>query len=588
MSERARTIAAGAAAAALSLALAVALFDVRLADLADPLWYEGDSLYSLALAKGLLDHGTVLHNPDLGAPHGLDFHDFLNPYGLHFAALSAIGWFVDEPGAAVNVLWLLGFPLIAIGAFAGLRLLGLPRAESAAAAVLYCFLPYHLVRGQKHLFLSMYYLVPLAAALAVRLHRDAEQLVGARRGPFPRVSPRAALGAALLAFGLGASGVYYAYFGCFFFAAAGVLGALRTGAVAPLVAAALLVAGVAGSALVGLAPSLGYWREHGRNPAVARRVAAEAELYGLKIAPMLLPVHAHPIPGWAEIRERYEKRTPLRSESQTATLGVWIGIGLLVLVGWALARVGGLRAAPNVLDSLAALTLAGLLLATTSGFGALVARLGFRAIRAYSRISIFLAFFALAALLVLARPLRERLVRSRAGAAAGAVALGLVLALGLADVVSPAFLPDRAAVRRLVAMDRAFVRQAEALLPAGTAVFQLPHVGYPEVVPPGRMHPFDSLRPYLHSRTLRWSHGAMRGRPAGEAIAALAARPAAALPAALAEAGYGALLVDRAGYGQGEEAALRAALAPPLRAPLVTSENGRFALFALAPIDTDR
>jgi phosphoglycerol transferase len=586
--ERARTIAAGAAAAALSLALAVALFDVGLADLADPIWYEGDSLYSLALAKGLLDHGTVLRNPDLGAPHGLEFHDFLNPYGLHFAALSAIGWFVDEPGAAVNVLWLLGFPLIAIGAFAGLRLLGLPRAESAVAAVLYCFLPYHLARGQKHLFLSMYYLVPLAAALAVRLHRDAEQLVGARPGsPWPRVGAWPAFGAALLAFGLGASGVYYAYFGCFFFAAAGVLGALRARALAPLVAAALLVAAVAGSALVGLAPSLGYWREHGRNPAVAHRIAAEAELYGLKIAPMLLPVHAHPIPGWAEIRERYEKRTPLRSESQTATLGLVTGIGLLVLVGWALARVGGLRAAPNVLDGLAALTLAGLLLATTSGFGALVARLGFRAIRAYSRISIWLAFFALAALLVLARPLRERLVRSRAGAAAGVAALALVLALGLADMVSPAFLPDRTAVRRVVAMDRAFVREAEALLPAGTAVFQLPHVGYPEVVPPGRMHSFDSLRPYLHSRTLRWSHGAMKGRPAGEAIAALAARPVAALPAALAEAGYGALLVDRAGY-RGEEAALRAALAPPLRAPLVTSENGRFALFALAPIHTDR
>jgi len=573
MGERARTIAAGAAAAALSLALAVALFAVRPADLADPIWYEGDALFSLAVAKGLLDHGTVLHNPDLGAPLGQDFHDFLNPYGLHFAALRAIGLFTDEPGAAVNVLWLLGFPAIAAGAFAALRLLGLPRAESAVAAVLYAFLPYHLARGEKHLFLSMYYLVPLAAALAVRLHRDAPRRAGAR----------AALAAGLLALALGACGVYYAYFGCFFFAVAGALAALRTRSVAPLTAAAVLVALVATSVVIGVAPSLRYAHEHGANPQVARRSAAEAELYGLKITPLLLPVGGHPIAGWAEIRRRYEERTPLRSESDTVALGLVAGAGFLLLVGRALALAGGWRGEGRLLDSLAALNLAGLLLGTVSGFGALLARLGLRSIRAYGRISIWLAFFALAAAIAAARPLRDRLARTRAGATAGAAALAALLALGLADLVSPASLPDRAAARRAVATDRAFVRTAEAALPAGTAVFQLPHVGYPEVQPPGRMRPFDSLRPYLHSHTLRWSHGAMRARPAGDAIAALAAVPPAGLPDALAGAGYGALLVDRFGYAPTAEAVLRAALEPRLGSPLVASDDGRLLLYRLRP-----
>jgi phosphoglycerol transferase len=582
MGERARTIAAGAAAAALSLALAVALFDVGLADLADPLWYEGDALFGLALVKGLLDHGTVLRNPDLGAPHGLEFHDFLNPYWLHFATLSGIGWFTDEPGTAVNVLWLLGFPAISVGAFAGLRLLGLPRAESAAGAVLYCFLPYHLVRGTKHLFLSMYYLVPLAAALAVRLHRDAPALAGPRRGDLrPRVGIRAAVLTAALALALGASGAYYAYFGCFFFAVAGVLGSLRARSAAPLTAGALLCALVVASAAAGLAPSLRYWHEHGRNPAVAHRVAAEAERQGLKIAPLLLPVPRHPIPGWGELRERYDKRTPLRGESHTATLGLAIGMGFLILVGWALARVGGLRAEPSLLDSLAALQLAGLLLATTSGFGALVARFGFRAIRAYNRISVWLAFFALAALIAAAQPLRRRLLRTRGGAVAGALALALGLALALADLVSPASLPDRAAVRRKVAMDRAFVQRAEALLPAGAIVFQLPHVDHPEVTPTQRMQSYDALRPYLHARRLRFGHGAMKGRPAGDAIAALAATPAESLPRVLAAAGYAAILVDRGGYDLAGEAALRRALRMQLGPPALTSENGRFLLYPL-------
>lgn len=578
MGGRVRTIAAGVAAAVLSLGLAVLLLDVRLADLADPLWYEGDALYSLALVKGLLDHGTILRNPDLGAPHGLEFHDFLNPYWLHFATLSVIGWFVDEPGTAVNVLWLLGFPAIAVATFAALRGLGLPRSESAAAAVLYCFLPYHLGRGEKHLFLSMYYLVPLAAMLAVHLHQAAPRL--AVVGPGRRVAPRTAALAALLALALGASGVYYAFFGCFFLAVAGALGSLRTRSPAPLAAAALLVALVAASAVAGIAPSLWYWRDHGRNPVVARRVAAEAELYGLKITTMLLPIPDHPIAGWADIRRSYEKHTPLRNENQMATLGVVMGTGMLVLLGWALARAGGLGVQPRLLDGLAALHLAGLLLATTSGFGALLAKLGFRAIRGYNRLSIWMAFFSLAAVIALAQPLRQRLLRTRVGAWGGALALAVALGLGLADVVSPAYLPNRAAVRRAVAADRAFVRSAEAQLPAGTAVFQLPHVGYPEEAPPLRMRNFDSLRPYLHSRSLRWSHGAMMGRPADEAIAALAAGPVPSLPA-LAEAGYGALLVDRFGYAPAEEEALVSALEGRLGLPIATSGDGRLLLFRL-------
>jgi phosphoglycerol transferase len=581
MGERARTIGAGAGAAALSLGLALVLFGVGAADFAVPLWYEGDAFYTLALTKGLLEHGSLLRNPDLGAPYGLELHDFPNPYGLHHAALYLLGGFTSEAGAAVNALWLLGFPAIAACAFAALRLLGLPRAESAVAAVLYCFLPYHLARGEKHLFLSMYYLVPLAAALAVLLLRDAPALAGARpRDWRPRVAPRTALGAAALALGLGASGAYYAFFGCFFFAVAGALGALRVRSAAPLAAAAGLVALVVGSATAGIAPSLLHWREHGPNRAVARRAAAEAELYGLKIAPMLLPVARHPIDGWADLRRRYNERTPLRNENDTVTLGLIGTLGFLALAGAALAIVGGWRGGSPLLHALAALHLAGLLLATTSGFGALIARLGFRQIRAYARISIWLAFFALAAAVLLARPLRERLVRRRRGAAAGGLALAAVLALALLDLVSPPYLPDRAAAARAFAVDRAFVRAAEAALPAGTAVYQLPHVGYPEVLPPGRMSNFDSLRPYLHSRTLRWSHGAMKGRPAGEAIAALAERPPAALPAALAAAGYGALLVDRFGYPAPAEAALRAALEPRLGAPLA-SEDGRLLLYRL-------
>jgi phosphoglycerol transferase len=342
--------------------------------------------------------------------------------------------------------------------------------------------------------------------------------------------------------------------------------------------AAALVALVVASAAIGIAPSLVYQREYGANARLAQRSADEAELYGLRIAPMLLPVEGHRIASWAAVRKRYDERAA-RNESSSATLGLVTGAGFLLLLGWAITAIGR-RSGRTLLDGLAALNGAGLLLATTSGFGALIALLGFPQIRAYNRISIWLAFFALAALVAATRPLHERLVRSRGGTALGLALLVLALALALADVMSPQFRPKRPALIQTVENDRAFVEAAEALLPESTAVFQLPYVEYPEAAPPGQMMGYDSLRPYLYSRTLRWSHGAMKGRPGADAIAALAAQPAAALPDALARAGYGALLVDRFGYAPGDETTLRAALEPRLGTPL-TSEGGRLLLYRL-------
>jgi phosphoglycerol transferase len=43
-------------------------------------------------------------------------------------------------------------------------------------------------------------------------------------------------------------------------------------------------------------------------------------------------------------------------------------------------------------------------------------------------------------------------------------------------------------------------------------IFQLPNVHFPEAPAIAAMNPYDELRGYLHSRSLRWSSGAMKGR----------------------------------------------------------------------------
>src|SRR5206468_3125566 len=63
-----------------------------------------------------------------------------------------------------------------------------------------------------------------------------------------------------------------------------------------------------------------------------------------------------------------------------------------------------------------------------------------------------------------------------------------------------------------VANDAEFVGRIEAALPAGSMVFQLPLIEFPEGAEPGTVGPYDLARAYLHSKSLRWSFGAMKGR----------------------------------------------------------------------------
>src|SRR5690606_21141663 len=66
--------------------------------------------------------------------------------------------------------------------------------------------------------------------------------------------------------------------------------------------------------------------------------------------------------------------------------------------------------------------------------------------------------------------------------------------------------------------DADYAAALDAALPDGSAVFQLPIIRFPEAPPPGRMKDYDHLRGWIHlpPGRLRWSYGAMKGRPDGD------------------------------------------------------------------------
>jgi hypothetical protein len=229
-------------------------------------------------------------------------------------------------------------------------------------------------------------------------------------------------------------------------------------------------------------------------------------------------------------------------------LGPIAAAGLVALLIAALATLVGrsATAGPPVVRHAAAATLMAFLLGTVGGISTVIALLVTPQLRAWNRISIFIAFFAFLAVAVALGALGRRLGTHPLGQAGFAAVLVVVLVFGLWNQVTYNHVPPYE-LKGAYLEDRRFVREIEGRLPPGAAVFQLPYVPFPE----GRrlidLYENDLLRGYLHSEHLRWSAGAMEGRPEDWADD-LADLPIATVLDAAAAAGFSGLLADRYGY----------------------------------------
>ncbi len=566
-------------AAAISILAAVFLLELRTADLRVPFYYGGDALeYGFAF-KSVVDHGWYWTNPSVGAPGGFELYDFpfLAHDSFHLLLVKVMSLFSGDWALLFNLYFLLGFPLITLSAMAVFRHFRVGNGPAIVGSVLYSFLPSRLIKGQGHVFLDVFYEVPLAILVLLWACGDDPPLTrdrAGRRWPVLEISRGRSL-AALLICALNAStSLYYSFFAACLLVAGGIWASVERRSLRNAVSGVAL----AGAMVIGLGanglPTVIYHLRHGPNAKVAVRSSGEAEIYGMKIVQLLLPVDAHRLLPLRQIKDRYNSKAPLVGENGATSLGLVGDVGFLVLLGTVLTGRRPQRTPDELLRPLSVLNAIAVLLATIGGFGSLFAVLISPQIRAYCRMNVLIGFFALFAVVILLERLQRRLPR------VGGLALAVVLAVGLLDQATPAAIRPYAATKKEYASDADLVHRIEATVPQGTAIFELPYVGFPEVPGVYYMSSYEPFRPYLHSRALRWSFPAMHGRP-GEAFARdVPQREPSKMVETLAAVGFGGILINRHGYLD-SGAAIEADFRKVLGAEPLTSESG-LVFFSLA------
>jgi phosphoglycerol transferase len=553
-----RELAYALLAAALAAAASVSVLRIWRADLTVPLDYSGDANFTAAVVKHVVEDGALWENDELGAPRGQELYDFPVWAGdnVQLALVRAIGLVVRDPVVALNLFYLLTFPLAALTAFLVLRRLRVGLPGAFVASVLFALLPYHFLRGQDHLFLAAYWAVPLGCFLVLSVLADIPLV-----SPFRSRRTLAILAACVV---IGAAAVYYAAFALVLLALAAVLAAVARRSLRPLATAAVLGAAIVASLVVSFAPAVVDRLREGSNPAI-ERYPFETEVFSLRPLQLVLPVREHRLEPLADLKRRYEEQVGV-TEASFATLGLVGSIGLAALFGALLlsaVRTGAPRGDPLFRYAAVSAVFA-LLFAMTGGLAPAVSFLISPQLHAWNRLSVFIAFFALLAVALLLDRLRGR--------TAWAVAAAL-LVVGVLDQTTGSMTPRYDEVAAEWRSDEDWVEQVEEALPEQAAVLQLPYVPFPSSPPVARMVDYDHVRPYLHSDDLRWSYGAMKGRPedVGDDVTA---------PAQAEALGFGGVAVDRFGYadnGAAVEAQLREL---STREPIV-SPNGRLAFYGL-------
>ena len=577
-----------AVALALCLLILVWALDLRHAHYRIPFTYQGDAMFYHLLIKGMIDNGSQLESGSLGAPGKLDLRDTPNSDNNFYLALLKLMTLVTSHYPLVlNFFFLMSFPLTVVITLFVLRRFDVSWGAAIFASLLYTFLPFHFTRGQHHLFLSAYYFIPPVVMVALWICRRELRFID-EKAAAPAGRLRALLRNPKLIFSLilclliGSSGYYYAFFSCFFLLGAGALVALREKKARALLTPAVLVALIFGATAVNLLPSVTRFSDEGEVNFV-RRQAGEADVYGLRIAQLLLPVRGHRVGRLSEMKVDYNNR-PMINENDDASLGVVGGLGFLGLLCWLFFRKPEIEklsaeSVKGLYNHLSLFTGAALLLGTIGGFGSLVAFFGLPQVRAYNRLSVFIAFFALFAV-ALWLDRYSRRMNSRRGRMIFHAALGLILILAMLDQISPRFRPDHQLLTDEYMNDEAFVKKVEPALPPGAMIYQLPIMSFPENPKIHRMNDYDLARPYLHSQRLRWSYGSVKGRENDTWLREIAMMPAQSMVEALAWAGFSGVYIDRFGY-KDEGAKIESEISSALSTPPILSPSTRQAFFDL-------
>lgn len=538
-----------------------------------PLWYAGGDDFCVYFeTRNVLDSGWNMVSDRLGAPFTTDFYDF-PPYFLHnfdLLILKIVLIFTSNIFLAVNISFVLTGALIGTTAFVTLREYSVSNFISLLGASIYATLPYYFYRGIPHFVLTTYEFVPICFLICFWIYNDIVFTKLKKEEIYNKKNWLCVLFALCIANnGIG----YYTAFTCFFILITGVLKCLNKRSLSVVLPGMSIILLIAIFFFANFIPAFLINAQRGRNDFVAHRARWEADIYGLKITHMLLPENLPHKSSIARHIQEYTNNAPSTNENRKAYLGVVGSLGFIIL----LIQILKIKDIRNNDFLLSRLNVAGVLLATLGGFGALFAVLVSPMLRAYNRISVYIAFMSIAAFCFCCDRFISNQIKNKK------LAYGFISAFFVASLLVqlPNSSPNFNAIAASLNNDKLFVQNIENLLPAGAMIYQLPYHKFPEAGPVEKMNDYNLFTGFLYSKNLKWSYGAVNGRAPAYWHERINSLPIETRLKVLSLVGFEGIYIDTRAYKQHDLQIINTQLTSTLGDKPLISSNGNLEFYSM-------
>lgn len=471
--------------------------------------YIGDGWYLSYNVKNIQDFGWWFKNPNVGAPFGADLYDY--PFyfdSLFLFVFKIILCFCKSWGKAINIFYIGIFPLTSVTSYYTMRKLKINKLISFLGSLCFTFLPYRFFRGAAHFYLSCYFFIPLMFLFLYNFQINTKEF---KFKEF--IKNKKNIYIVLFLFLISISGIYYTFFFCFFLFISFItkIDFKNRNKLNSFYEIMYYYVIILFSIILVYIPGFIHKITNEKNLEAPIRFAKEADMYSLTIARLFISSKYQQMIGFHKLKsslEDYLQYLPRGEGTGVEYLGIIGIVGILYLLLILFKKNTKYNMKINLLKNL---NISAILLGTSSGFGLLFAIIVSPQIRAYNRISVFIAFFGILTVCILLNNFYKN-INNNFYKKIFTIIIIIIFGFTILEQIpnNITYKDSRKTYIKEFNSDKKFVQNIEKTLGKEGMVYQLPYHKFPE----GGLGPQDYqlFKGYFHSKNLKWSFGGYRGR----------------------------------------------------------------------------
>lgn len=561
-----------------TLVLQILLLQLWKMSIAVPLEYSGsEGMSSLLNAKMFISQNWNLSCDRLGAPYSTQYYDLTSSmlHNFDLITLKIFSMLTGDAAVALNIQYLSTYFLIALISYLVMRELKITNWIAICGSLLFTFMSYIFMRGILHMALTTYYFIPLSILLCFWIYERDDILVFNRQF-FKNKRNLLSIFFVILIANNGIA--YYPFFTCYLLIITAISKVIKTKNFKIFIKSAVVIAGIVLCMMVNLIPRFIYQFQNGPNSAIIIRDGVSGcEELALKLIQLFLPVDGHRIPIIGAVIDEYNNNSFYVNENMTSYLGI-IGIcGFLVLIFALFIKKESIL--NGRLSFLSEMNIAMVFLGTVGGFSAVFAVLVSNNIRAYNRISIFMAYVCILTVAFMVDAFYRKHKKKYI------VIIGSIITIFCIWEQFPTNrIPEYETNYYNYYSDKNFVAEIEGSVDKGAMIFQMPYHEDPEGGQVYEMTDYPLYTGYIHSNTLKWSYGSIKGREGSDWIQYACSKSIEETVSHIKDAGFAGIYIDRRAYEPDKLKKLENKLTDVLESTPIYSENENLSFFKLKEV----